>query len=355
MTLANDTRDRRNTPVARWLASALVASTLVGPLPSASAAEDGTTLDVRLFKTSDIAPPSACSLRLWQANRDPHEDRFAHVFLEDFGFDHARTIARIRIGDEVPRLKRIAVGGEATGYDLYPVQLYRSDDGDTRVILDLTFAPEEGEAIEVDAGKLTVIRQGYLPFRMNVAGGAGCMTPPANDPAPAALADEGETDFSNLFEKYNVRIADVPDTLISALNSTYDCDWRASLERIGVTGYQTSEEGAIWELGCSAGMHNAAYIYAHVNLYAPGDFTFLTFQNVKGHPRMSANVLFNPVWDLPSRTVSSFTVDRGLGDCGTYERHRVVDATFKMIEYRAKPDCDGTAVDPERYPLIYRR
>ncbi|WP_029059117.1 DUF1176 domain-containing protein [Stappia stellulata] len=338
---------------AQRLAGTLAAGAVLAIALPALAAEDDATLDVRLFKTSDIAPPSACSLRLWQANRDPDTDRYAHVFLEDFGFDFARSAARIRIGDAVPRLTRIAVGGAATGYDLYPVQLYRSDDGDTRVILDLTFAPEEGEAIEVETGKLTVIRQGFLPFRMSVAGGAGCMTPPAN--GPTSLADEGETDFSNLFETYDVRTADVPDEMIAALNSTYDCDWRASLERIGVTGYQTSEEGAIWEMGCSAGMHNAAYVYAHVNLYAPGEFTFLTFQNVKGHPRMSANVLFNPVWDLPTRTVSSFTVDRGLGDCGTYERHRVVDAAFEMIEYRAKPDCDGTAVDPERYPLIYRR
>jgi hypothetical protein len=354
MTSARDTCDRRTAPAARWLASALVAYALVVVSPPAVAAEDGPDLDVRLFKTSDIAPPSACSLRLWQANRDPHQDRFAHVFLEDFGFDHVRTTARIRIGEEVPRLRRIAVGGEPTGYDLYPVQLYRSDDGDTRVILDLTFAPEEGEAIEVDAGKLTVIRQGYLPFRMNVKGGAGCMTSPAN----AAAGDggnAGETDFSNLFEKYDVRVADVADRMVAALNRVYDCDWRASLERIGVTGYQTSEEGAIWELGCSAGMHNAAYVYAHVNIYAPGDFSFLTLQNVKGHPRMSANVLFNPVWDLATRTVSSFTVDRGLGDCGTFERHRLVDAAFEMIEYRAKPDCDGNAVEPEQYPLIYRR
>ncbi|SDU29838.1 DUF1176 domain-containing protein [Stappia sp. ES.058] len=347
--------DRRKTTLARWLGGAGVACALLAAAPPAFAAKDGETLDVRLFKTSDVAPPSACSLRLWQANRDPDTDRFAHVFLEDFGFDHTRTVARIRIGDEVPRLTRIAVGGEPTGYDLHPVQLYRSADGDTRVILDLTFAPEEGEAVEVETGKLTVIRQGFPPFRMTVKGGAGCMTPPAADPAPAADSGAGETDFSNLFRKYEVPTDDVPDTMIEALNRTYDCDWRASLARIGVTGYQTSEEGAIWEMGCSAGMHNAAYVYAQVYLFQPSEFSLMTFQNVKGHPRTSPNVLFNPVWNIAARTVASFTVDRGLGDCGTYERHRLVDARFEMVEYRAKPDCDGAAVEPETYPLIYRR
>lgn len=173
MTAATGTRGK--TSVRRLLGAALAGSLLAAAVPAGA---DSTTqdLDLRLFKTSDIAAPGACSLRLWQADRDPHEDRFAHVFLEDIDYDHMRAPARIRIGDEVVGLRRVAVGGTATGYDLYPVQLYRSEDGDTRAILNLAFYPEEGEVIDVERGDLTVIRSGHLPFQVSVLGGAGCMT-----------------------------------------------------------------------------------------------------------------------------------------------------------------------------------
>ncbi|WP_349357845.1 DUF1176 domain-containing protein [Stappia sp.] len=332
------------------LAACLAADLVASP---ASAAEDTTTLDIRLFRESDIPPPAACRVTLWQANRDPGSDRFATVFLEDLDFDHLRAPARLRIGDDVVNLTRIATGGAAAGYDLHAVQLYRSADGDTRVILDLAFAPEEGEAVEIESGKLTIVRQGFLPFRMDVKGGAGCMVPAAaGDPA---AGEDDPVDFSNLFQKYQVRPGDVPEALLQRLAEVYDCDWRAAIDRFGVTGYQTSEEGAIWELGCALGMHNVAYAYAQVYLFDPGEHTLLSFQNVKGHPRMSPYILFNPVWDMERRVVSSFTVDRGLGDCGTFERHRLVDAEFRMIEYRAKPECDGNAMEPEAYPLIYSR
>jgi len=334
------------------LAACLVAAPTVGlPVPPALAADEAARLDIRLFREADIPPPAACRVTLWQANRAPASDRFASVFLEDLDFDHLRTPARLRIGDDVVDLTRIATGGAAAGYDLHAVQLYRSDDGDTRVILDLAFAPEEGEAVEIEGGKLTIVRQGFLPFRMDVKGGAGCMVPAAAADGPP----DDQVDFSNLFQKYEVRPGDVPDALLQRLAEVYDCDWRAAIERFGVTGYQTSEEGAIWELGCALGMHNVAHAYAQVYLFEPGEHTLLGFQNVKGHPRTSAHILFNPVWDMERRVVSSFTVDRGLGDCGTFERHRLVDAEFKMIEYRAKPECDGNAMEPEDYPLIYSR
>ncbi|WP_417768304.1 DUF1176 domain-containing protein [Stappia sp.] len=330
-----------------WLLATLVLAAVVPASPGqANAAEK---IDLELFSREEIGTSGTCSVRLWQANRDPETDRYAVVFQEELDTDHRRSPARIMIAGKAERLERAATGGASAGYDLYPDQFYRSPDGKTRVLLELRIAPEEGEAVEIESGLLTVIQSGRLPFRMRVKGGAGCMTPGA-----LGGGEEPDGDLSNIFHRYELDSGNIPDVLIAAANEAYECDWREALDRAGAVAYQTSEEGAVWDLGCAAGMHNVAHVYAHVYLADPTQFTLLRFQNVKGHPRQSRHVLFNPAWDETTRTVTGFTVDRGLGDCGKFERHRLVDAEFKMIEYRAKPDCDGNAIDPEDFPLIYK-
>lgn len=336
----------RGRRIASLVAGLVLAATFAAP-PGAARAEE--KIDLELFSREEQGAPGTCSVRLWQANRDPETDRYAVVFREELDADHRRAPARIMISGKAVELERVATGGASAGYDLYPDQFYRSLDGKTRVLLELGIAPEEGEAVEIETGLLTVIQTGRVPFRMRVKGGAGCMTPAALDGS-----EEPDGDLSNIFHRYELGSSNIPDVLIAAANEAYECDWREALDRAGAVAYQTSEEGAVWDLGCAAGMHNVAHVYAHVYLADPAQFTLLRFQNVKGHPRQSRHVLFNPTWDEATRTVTSFTVDRGLGDCGKFERHRLVDAEFKMIEYRAKPDCDGNAIDPEDFPLIYK-
>ena len=64
--------------------------------------------------------------------------------------------------------------------------------------------------------------------------------------------------------------------------------------------------------------------------------------------------LLNAQWNQQARTVSSHAVGRGLGDCGTYEVHRLVDGRFRLVEFREKTECDGKATPPEQYKLVFR-
>ena len=191
---------------------------------------------------------------------------------------------------------------------------------------------------------MIVIRSGYLPFTVAVEGDAGCLAPPA----------AGE-DLTDLFAPYEIGGDSVPESLIAAANEAYECDWRDALMRSPVTAFETSEEGAVWDMSCAAGMHNVGHVVAQVYIADPNTFSLMSFQDPPGRSRPSPHVLFNATWDAATRTVTAFASDRGLGDCGTFERHRYVDGEFVLVEYREKPECDGTYVEPEDYPLVYSR
>ena len=84
--------------------------------------------------------------------------------------------ARIKIGKDVLRLKRVATGGMESGYKLFEYQLYRMEAEHSFVVLELKLGDVEGEAVEIEGGSLTILQPGKLPIRVNVKGGAGCYT-----------------------------------------------------------------------------------------------------------------------------------------------------------------------------------
>jgi hypothetical protein len=42
-----------------------------------------------------------------------------------------------------------------------------------------------------------------------------------------------------------------------------------------------------------------------------------------------------------------------MSGCGSFAKYNLVNSEFKLVEYRAKDECDGNSVEPEQYPLIY--
>ncbi|PPD30237.1 MAG: hypothetical protein CTY20_04060 [Hyphomicrobium sp.] len=139
-------------------------------------------IDLKLFEKSEVDRSRGCSVVLWQDDRDPEKDKYAYLFVENLaGKAHARQPARIKIGGAVTTMKRVATGGKTTGYDLYEYQVYQLPAANEFVILQLTLAEEEGEAVDVEAGKMTVIMKGKPAFRTSVKGNAGCNTPASTE------------------------------------------------------------------------------------------------------------------------------------------------------------------------------
>ncbi len=118
---------------------------------------DETKLDLKLFDKAEVDRSKGCTVALWQANRDPDNDRYAFIFTEALtGQNHARQPARIKVGEKILPMTRVAVGGKVGGYGLYPYQLYKLGADDGFAVLDLKLGEIEGEAVEIESGTLTV-------------------------------------------------------------------------------------------------------------------------------------------------------------------------------------------------------
>ena len=214
-------------------AALLLAAAFAGPLHAqapappqsqAPARPDDTKLDLKLFDKAEVDRSKGCSVALWQANRDPDKDRYAFIFSEALtGQNHARQPARIKVGEKILPMTRVAIGGKAGGYGLYPYQLYRLGAGDGFAVLDLKLGEIEGEAVEIESGTLTVSMAGKQQARVPVKGGAGCMTAPVAAPPPAAppAAAVAPAGLDGIFSRYAVRPAQIPRTLPATLKSRF--------------------------------------------------------------------------------------------------------------------------------------
>lgn len=317
-------------------------------------------VDLKLFEKSEIDRSKGCSFVLWQEDRDPEKDRFAYVFSETLGRNHARENARVKIGGEVLNFRRVAVGGaKEFGYKTFPSALYKAEKEESFLIFDLKLEDSPGEVMDVTGGTMTVIRPKFPPFVVSVKGNAGCNTPAAPAPkrteAPAP-APEKSGGTPALFEKYSVPGNRIPRGMIALAEQKMSCD--AKVMRSGVTGYSMSEESAFWEIPCERFAYQGSSVFAIVYTPDPAkQFEFVMFDAPKGKTRsMDSNQLMNPVWDVKSRTVTGISKGRGLGDCGTLERHRLgEDGQFTLVEYREKENCDGKVTNPREWPLVFQK
>ncbi|MCZ8376860.1 MAG: hypothetical protein O9342_15915 [Beijerinckiaceae bacterium] len=368
-------------------------------------------IDLKLFDKAEVDRSKGCSLALWQANRDPESDRFAFIFTEQFrGTAHQRDAAQIKVGTTIIPLQRVGTGGKSEGYGVFPFQLYKMPDEQGYVVLDLKLEPEQGEAVEISSGKLMVTMLGKLAFRASVKGGVGCSgaplpgpaaappvaaAPPARPAQPAApnaggapltagtlspgtAAAGGTLSASSqtrppsapapvapaarpapgpeMFERYSVRQQQVPARFLQGINQRFGCTVPA--QRNGITGFQMSEESAIWQIPCDRFGQNQTSVFALVYLPAPDQqYEILETPSPRGLDRkLDSGVLMSAQWDVRSRTVTSLYPASDRQDCGIFERHAVTrEGKLALVEFREKTRCDGVAGRPDQWPLVFGR
>ncbi len=322
--------------------------------PSAPTAQP--EVDLKLFDRADVDRSKGCTVALWQSNRDPNQDKFAYLFVEQLtGSNNARQPARIRIGNQPVTFQRVAAGGKGSGYGLFEYQLYKGAGPDEFLILELKLGPTEGEAVAIESGIVSVVLKGKQVFRAAVKGSAGCATPAAQPQKNVATPPAAPAKGPAMFDRYMVRPNLVPAEIINAAQKRFGCV--PELMRTDVVGFALSEESAIWEMTCERFAYQASSVYALVHAQMPGkEFRFLDIKAPQGKPRPpGSGVLISPEWHLPSRTVTSVALGRVEGDCGIFERHKVTESgEFALIEYREKKACDGKGTRPQTWPLVFK-
>jgi hypothetical protein len=342
-------------------AACLVAPVFLAPAVALAQSAAQPEVDLKLFETTEVDRSKGCSIALWQSNRDPGKDKFAYIFTEVLtGKNHARQPARIKIAGQAVTLTRVATGGKTTGYGLFPYQLYKMAGADDFVVLDLKLADEQGEAVDIESGTMSVIMKGSQVFRASVRGGAGCNTPAAAEPpakrteAPAP-APATNNDMAGMFERYAVRKEQVPRAITQAMAKQFGCEPKTMAG--AVIGFQMSEESAIWQIPCGDYGVTKSAVFALVYLTDPAkQYSFIPFKFPKGQNRnLGDHAMMEPKWDIKARTVTSTYTEGNGKDCGSVERHRVTaEGGFQLVELKSREHCDGKSVGAENFPVVFK-
>ena len=109
----------------------------------------------------------------------------------------------------------------------------------------------------------------------------------------------------------------------------------------------------LYIIPCFAGAYNTAY---RVYLVRNGEnekartLYFANFSQSLGW--YGSDTLINASYEPDTKALISFGKGRGLGDCGNAARYTWDGFDFRMIEYRAWDQCDGSR-QPEQWPVVY--
>ncbi len=204
-----------------------VAFSLLLPLSPGLAQAPPKDVDLELFERSDVDRHSGCKVLIWQHDRNPAQDKYAYLFDEWLiGQNHVRQQARIKIGGQITVLKRVATGGKTTGYNVFEHQLYQLPEPNEFVILEVKLAEMKLGAVEIESGKLTVVKDGKLMFRVAVKGKAGCTTPDTSLPLAGGNTAADASDKASPANPRATTAACMAAAKLTDIPRNFECDWK---------------------------------------------------------------------------------------------------------------------------------
>lgn len=154
-------------------------------------------------------------------------------------------------------------------------------------------------------------------------------------------------------------VDDLPEDMKALFKSEGECEFFeiARFGRMGGFEAQLDDTNSLLVAPCGeGGAYNQPYA-----LYAVTD---LGFKRI-GLPAMGEDgpviieEAWNIGWDHPKKELESFFKGRGLGDCGSFDRWKLINAglgepDFTLVEARVKDDCDGSdGGGIEKWPALW--
>lgn len=320
---------------------------------AAAAEDDDQAIDLRLFGTAELDGFDGCRLALWQEDRDPAQDKFAYVLFQPFGGDGTPLPAWMKIAKEMIELEPVATGENIVGRGLASLQVFKSSADGTLAVVDVLDAGESADGTAIADARITVVQTGKLPFRIRVKGEAGC-------PAATAQAGTQPGGADDAIRLTHIRDFDSLSSVPPAILETVRRDLGDLCDPEGTPGmgavYAISGAMSLWQIPCMLAAYQGSSVFVAALNDTPSHNVLLPFSLPPGYGDARFDIMSPQV--SPSGTVTSVAFGRGAGDCGVYERHQLVEeegeaVAFRLETYREKPDCDGEATEPERFPLVY--
>ena len=264
----------------------------------------------------------------------------------DWAAERADLVARYAGGDNAGHT--VTVAGERFALHLipsgilYPGKLCLMGSGmvvnPTRLVAELDGLAARGVDVSPDRLKLSAGAHLILPYHIALDGaqeagrGKQAIGTTKRGIGPAYTDKSARVGLraGSMYDPENFS-----EKVYQAVAGKYGCDH--AFMSSGITGFQMSEESAIWEIPCERFAYQSNYVYALVYLPSPADnLSFAGFQKPRGRQRPTdPGMLTSPSWNLATRTVTAISLGRAAGDCGVLERHQVRDdGSFKLVEFR---------------------
>jgi hypothetical protein len=124
--------------------------------------------------------------------------------------------------------------------------------------------------------------------------------------------------------------------------------------------YALNKEDYLVEILCFMGAYQGNYEYIlYQNNGSQLTIKPLLFKSFspdkqgKYNSNMVRSISGIPNYNSHQKVLNLYTKDRGLGDCGSTAQYKWKNNDFELVEYKAKSECDGNAIEPENYPVIY--
>lgn len=332
---------------------------------AAEAAEDDVKVALKLFGGQDIeAAIDRCRFSLWQDNRNPETDRYAYLFHTNMGANAYGGPARMKIGDTVHALYRLAEGGEQID-GLNSNYLFATEDREVRVHIELIDANLEGTRHVIEAADLTVVQKGKAPFVASASGMHGCA--PDTQAKTTAAPVRQETEAATLptgipigRETFLNDVNEIPAELhrLMGEQATDMCDV-GGVAPWGGARYVINDHYLLWQIPCFTGAYQGSSVFAVSQNPPQGWGNLLMLPAPPGQEGSETLAAMNPEVQGPDGRIVTTELIRGAGDCGFRRIYRLTDGPgevleMELLEVREKNACDGNASDPAGWPLVYQ-
>lgn len=158
--------------------------------------------------------------------------------------------------------------------------------------------------------------------------------------APVGLAPVGES-----------AAGAVPPALLAQHQADTECGLASDIVNgADIEVVSLSDQATLYLLPCWSGAYNFGW-KAYVEQFE-GEYALAAFPEFSPDTGWTATTsLVNYAWDDAEKTVSTFNKGRGIGDCGTAGTWVWDEYRFRLVEFRAKSDCDGG--EPGDFPVVY--